>query len=422
MSVPAAADPAPQQPAAFAERVRGIPGSVIDASTSLLQRQKHDIVRFAVGSPAAQAIPSVEFARIAAEVLGPSAADAFDYGPSEGESGLRTQLLEFLERQDGRPVGPERLLVTAGAMQGLDLACKLFVNPGDLVALEAPTYTNGSAVISSYGGEMLEVPVDGEGLDVDALEELAGARAPRVIYVIPNFQNPTGATLSLPRRHRLIELAERWESMILEDDPYRQLRFTGTDLPSLQQLAPDTVRVVRVETFSKILAPGLRIGWVVADPEVIRRMIDAKQGVDTCTNVPLQRLVGAFMARGLLDDHVRRVREEYGVRKRALQDALSEHLGDLDARWTDPAGGFFLWVTLPAGIDTSLLFPAALAEGVAFIPGRAFSAQHDFGASLRLCFAATNAERTSTGVRRLRTAILGALEQTGASDSHHTLD
>jgi 2-aminoadipate transaminase len=390
----------------FAGRVAGIPGSVIDSSTSLLQAQEHDVVRFAMGSPAPEAIPSDAFAALVGETLSVAHGDAYDYGPTEGEAELRVNLADFLERVDGRAPASESLLITAGGMQGLDLVCKLFVDPGDLVAVESPTYTNGTAVITSYGGRVLEVPTDSAGLDVDALAGLVReGTAPKLIYVIPNFQNPSGTTLSLPRRERLIELAERWGSVILEDDPYRLLRFRGESLPSLEQLAGGDVRVVGVHTFSKILAPGLRVGWVTAGADVISRMIAAKQGLDTCTNVPMQRLTAGFLAAGLLSDHLARIRGEYRRRKQAMRASLGRHFGDIQFEATDPEGGFFLWLTLPETVDTEALFPIALEQGVAFIPGPAFSAGGRFRNALRLCFASTDGERTETGVARLRAAI-----------------
>jgi 2-aminoadipate transaminase len=389
----------------FAARVARIPGSVIDSSTSLLQRQRHDVVRFAMGSPARECIPSDAFAELVPQILSAEHGDAYDYGPTEGEGELRTQLFEFLEGQHGSAPPPQRLLITAGGMQGLDLTCKLFVDSGDLVAVESPTYTNGTAVITSYGGAILEVPTDDDGMSVEALEELVGRRRPTLIYVIPNFQNPSGATLSLTRREHLIELAERWGSLILEDDPYRLLRFSGADLPSLQELAPPEVRVVGVNTFSKFLAPGLRVGWVTADREVISRMVDAKQGLDTCTNVPMQRLVAGVIARGRLDEHIDRIRAEYRHRKHLMQRALDHAFEGVPIRFTDPEGGFFLWLTLPPDVDTEALFPLALEEGVAFIPGPAFSVGGRFRNGLRLCFASTGGERTELGVRRLRLAV-----------------
>lgn len=388
----------------FASRAGLIPGSVIDSSTSLLQSQRHDIVRFAMGSPAPEAIPAGTFDEIARSALGAGSSDAYDYGPTEGEAGLRSALLEFLEHQ-GMPTSAERLLITAGGMQGLDLTCKLFVERGDLVAVESPTYTNGTAVILSYEGDLLEVPVDRDGMVVEALPDLVAAagRAPKAIYVIPNSQNPSGTTLSLERRRLLVELAAGWGAIILDDDPYGLLRFEGPALPGLAELSGHDPHVVSVHTFSKIVAPGLRVGWVVADPQIVARMIDAKQGVDTCTNVPAQRLLQLFLERGGMDDHLAGLRVEYRRRKHAMQDALRDQFGSA-VRFTDPGGGFFLWLTLPERVDTRALFPIALEEGVAYIPGPAFSPSGRYADQLRLCFASTGPERIREGVRRLRAA------------------
>jgi len=389
----------------FAARAALIPGSVIDASTSLLQDQSHDVVRFAMGSPAPEAIPAAAFDDLARIALGAGASDAYDYGPTEGEAGLRSALLAFLAQQ-GTPTSDERLLITAGGMQGLDLTCKLFVERGDLVAVESPTYTNGTAVIRSYEGELLEVPVDDDGMVVEALPELVATagRTPKAIYVIPNSQNPSGTTLSLARRRLLLDLAARWGAMIIEDDPYGLLRFEAPPLPSLAELSGHDAHVVGVYTFSKIVAPGLRVGWVVADPLIVARMIDAKQGMDTCTNVPAQRVLELFLERGGMDDHLAGLRAEYGRRKHAMQAALREHFGSA-VGFTDPDGGFFLWLELPEGVHTGELFPVALRAGVAYIPGPAFSATGRFANQLRLCFASTGPERIGEGVRRLRRAV-----------------
>ena len=394
----------------LAERTSGLVGSVIDSSTSLLQQQTHDIVRFAMGSPAPEAIPAKVLAEVGVAAIGADAADAFDYAATEGDPALRAALLSMLGGT-GEATTSERLTVTAGGMQGLDLFGKLFIDPGDLVVVESPTYTNGSATALSYGAELLEVGVDENGLDVDLLEqEVARAgRKPKAIYVIPNFQNPSGATLSLDRRIRLIELARRWGSMIIDDDPYAQLRFSGDPLPSLLELGEGDPLIFAVRTFSKIIAPGLRVGWVDCAPELQQLLINAKQAMDTCTNLPGQRLVAAFLAGDHLEPHLAEQRDRYRQRKIAMQQALHDEFADLPgdlgpARWTDPDGGFFLWVTLP-GIDTQALFPAALAEGVAYIPGPAFSPAGRFGDALRLCFASTAPERTREGVARLRVAI-----------------
>jgi 2-aminoadipate transaminase len=394
----------------LARRADLLVGSVIDSSTSLLAAQKHDIVRFAMGAPADEAVPMELFREIAAGRFDHS---SFTYGATEGEPELLRNLVDYLSGTSD-PTSEERVTITAGGMQGLDLACKIFVDPGDLVIVESPTYTNGSATALSYGAELLEAPMDEHGLIVEALPELVerAGRTPKAIYVIPNFQNPSGTTLSLQRRELLLELAHRWNAVIIDDDPYGLLRFEGEDLPSLQALSPADPLLFSVRTFSKILAPGLRVGWVDTDPAVRRLVINAKQAMDTCTNVPNQHIVSEFIRRGGLTDHLAGLRGEYRRRKHAMQDSLRRHLGDR-ITMTDPEGGFFLWVTLQgkdARTSTRKLFETALAEGVAFIPGPALSASGKFDDALRLCFASTTPERTEEGVKRLARAMDLALE------------
>jgi 2-aminoadipate transaminase len=389
----------------YAARVDGITGSVIDSSTSLLQRQTHDVVRMAMGSPAREAIPSATFGALLGDLAADGAA-AFDYGPTEGDATLRRALLDFLAGE-GTALDPGELLITSGGMQGLDLVCKLFVEAGDLVAVESPTYTNGAATISGYEGRMVEIGGDDDGMDVEALAGIADEQGypPKLIYTIPTFQNPAGTTLSLARRVRLIELAEEWGAVVLEDDPYGLLRFEGSELPTLRRLGAGRARVIGVRTFSKFLAPGLRVGWVEAEPAIVARMIDARQSMDTCTASLMQRLVARFLAEGHVDAHLATLRGEYRARKIALQQALQDELAGLDASWTDPHGGFFLWLTLPDGIDTQELFPIALEEGVAYIPGPAFSIGGRFPNALRLAFSAEAPARAREGVRRLARAI-----------------
>lgn len=389
----------------LADRTSNLVGSVIDSSTSLLAAQTHDIVRFAMGAPADEAVPLAEFRDIAEKVIDHS---SMTYGATEGEPVLLKALVEYLAGTSD-PTSEERVTITAGGMQGLDLACKIFINPGDLVIVESPTYTNGSATALSYGAELLEASTDENGLIVEALPELVAAagRTPKAIYTIPNFQNPSGTTLSLPRRHQLLDLAHEWNSVIIDDDPYGLLRFEGEDLPSLQALSPGDPLLFSVRTFSKILAPGLRVGWVDTDPALRQLVINAKQAMDTCANVPAQHIVAEFIRRGGLDSHLAGLRTEYKRRKDAMQESLRRHLGDR-VTTTDPEGGFFLWLTLQgedARISTRKLFETALAEGVAFIPGPALSASGKFDDALRLCFASTTPERAEEGIIRLRRAM-----------------
>lgn len=389
----------------LADRAANLVGSVIDSSTTLLAAQAHDIVRFAMGSPADEAVPLEEFRDIAARVIDHN---SMAYGATEGEPRLLRALVGYLAGTSD-PTSEDRVTITAGGMQGLDLACKIFINPGDLVIVESPTYTNGSATALSYGAELLEAPTDKNGLIVEALPELieAAGRTPKAIYTIPNFQNPAGVTLSLPRRHQLLELAHKWNAVIIDDDPYGLLRFEGEDLPSLQALSPGDPLLFSVRTFSKILAPGLRVGWVDTDPALRQLVINAKQAMDTCTNVPAQHIIAEFIRRGGLDNHLAGLRTEYKRRKDSMQESLRRNLGSR-VTTTDPEGGFFLWLTLQgedARISTRKLFETALEEGVAFIPGPALSASGKFDDSLRLCFASTSPERAEEGIIRLRRAM-----------------
>jgi len=389
-------------PFPLARRASDLVGSIIDSSTSLLARQTHDIVRFAMGAPSDDLIPVELLDTYSARTV----PGKYSYGSSEGEPALVEQIVK-LQAEHGITTAGDRITVTTGGMQGLDLAFKLFVDPGDLVIVEGPTYTNGNATALSYGADLLEAPLDEDGLVVEALPDLVAAagRTPKAIYTIPNFQNPSGVTQSQRRREQLLELAARWGSVIIDDDPYGLLRFDHDDIPAFSQIDPGNPRVFSVRTFSKILAPGLRIGWVDCDPELQPLLINAKQAMDTCTSVPTQQTVTDFLANGHLQPHLDRVIGLYRERRDAMQGALTRHFGDA-VRATNPGGGFFLWVTFnDAHVDTEALFETALAEGVAYIPGSAFSVNDNFHDALRLCFATSTPERIDEGVARLKRAV-----------------
>lgn len=390
-------------PLPLAARARDLVGSVIDSSTSLLARQTHDIVRFAMGAPSDELMPVDLLDGCAARRV----PGKYGYGASEGEPALVEQILA-LQAADGVASSPDRITVTTGGMQGLDLACKLFVDPGDLVIVEGPTYTNGNATALSYGAQLLEAPLDDGGLVVEALPDLVAraGRPPKAVYTVPTFQNPSGVTQTRARRELLLELAARWGCMIIDDDPYGMLRFAGTRVPTYRELDPDSPHVLSVRTFSKILAPGLRVGWVDADSSVRPLLVNAKQAMDTCTGVPVQQAVTRFLADGHLPWHLGRVLGLYRERKEVMREAVAHHFGDA-ARTTDPEGGFFLWVTFTDGrVDTRDLFETALAMGVAYIPGPAFSCvDGNFRDALRLCFATSTPQRIDEGVARLKRAV-----------------
>lgn len=397
----------------LARRSERLIGSIIDASTGLLAEQEHDIVRFAMGAPGEDLIPVADlndsFAR--------ASTGRFDYGESEGEPALREQILRLAE-EAGAPTSDDRLLVTTGGMQGLDLAFKMCVDPGDLVIIEAPTYTNGYATALSYGADVIAAPTDSDGLIVEALPDLVrrAGRAPRLIYTIPNFQNPRGVTLSRARRELLLELAEEWGSIILDDDPYGALRFEGEHVAGFTEIAPQHPLVFQVRTFSKTIAPGLRTGWIDVDPSIRRVAVNAKQAMDTCSNMPTQLAVADYLARGKFQEHVDHLLPIYRERKAAMQRALRTHLGD-SVQSTDPEGGFFLWLTLQgdyATLDTEQLFSEALSDGVAYIPGPAFTADGSMRNALRVCFATSTPERIDEGVSRLAGTLQRAATGTRA--------
>ncbi len=388
----------------LATRAAHLTGSVIDSSTELLAQQNHDIVRFAMGAPSEDLLPVAELD----EAFSRSVPGRYDYGESAGEPRLREQILK-LSHEMGITTTDNRLVVTNGAMQGLDLAFKLLVDPGDLVVVENPTYPNGYQTAKSYEATVIAAHVDDNGLVVDALPDLVAAtgKTPKVIYTIPNFQNPTGVTLSLERKLHLLELAERWGSVIIEDDPYGLLRFAGVGVPSFSELSPGNPLVFRIQTFSKLIAPGLRVGWIDVDPALQKLAVNAKQAMDTCTNAPNQLAVAEFLGAGHLTPHLKRLLPLYKERKAAMIEAVSDTFGDA-MTYTQPEGGFFLWATFQGEhrhLDTQDLFPVALAEGVAYIPGAAFTIDNSKNNALRLCFATSSPERIREGIRRLQQSV-----------------
>ncbi len=391
----------------LASRAVRITGSAVDSSVGLLQRYGGDVISFGMGAAGPDAIPGAALAELASEILRDPSNSSLNYGPTEGERTLRSALMTALAGW-GQPAGEESLLITTGGMQGLDLACKMFLDPGDLVLTESPTYPNALVSIATYEGRVIECPTDSHGIVVDAIPELVAraGRPPKLIYVIPNHQNPTGVSLADDRRSRLIDLARGYDAVILEDDPYGQLTYDGATHPSLFQLDGGAGTVVSVHTFSKVLAPGLRVGWVQGDPEVIRRMVAARHGMDTCTNVLGQRLVAAFIDNHGLDEHILELRERYGRKLDAMLHELQRNFGDEPGvEWTRPTGGFFVWLTLP-GIVADELVDLALAGGVFFIPGSAFTTTSRFQDCVRLNFTHPSEREIADGMARLKAVYL----------------
>lgn len=385
-------------------------GSAIDASLTVLASIPHPVISFAMGSPGLEAMPTEALSRSMSRVLvDHTRGSALDYSPTEGDHVLRAALLERAAAA-GERIDPGCLLITAGGMQGLDLVAKLFLSRGDTVLAEAPSYANGLATIHNHGATILQVDMDEEGLDIDAA--LAAVRVsgiiPRLIYAIPTFQNPSGLTYSLERRIRLLELARSWGALVVEDDPYSELRYGGEPVPSLLALDGDAGTVIQVRTFSKIAAPGLRVGWLIGATDTIRRMTAVRQSMDTCANTPAQRAIAELILSGDLDSHVRGLRALYPQRRDLMLAALEQQFAPSSGlSWSRPLGGMFIWVRLPEPVAGQHLLAACLREGVAIVPGEAFN-QASGSRAFRLCFSAPAASDIAEGVRRVGVA-LGAI-------------
>jgi 2-aminoadipate transaminase len=380
----------------FAQRTQAMTSSVIREILKITARP--DVISFAGGLPAPEIFPVREFAAACDVVLSENPAEALQYGITEGYLPLR----EFLARRtakEGVTVSVENVMITTGSQQALDLIGKIFINPGDRIVVESPTYLGALQAWSAYGAEYVSVPADADGLRTDELEA-ALRTGPKLIYVLPNFQNPTGVTLSLERRKRLIALADQYGVPIVEDDPYGALRFEGTHIPSVVTLDAQmrgtcsgcyTGNVIYLSTFSKILAPGLRLAWVVAPPEVIFRMAQAKQACDLHTPTFNQMVAYQVSCEGFLDRHVEVIRRVYRER-RDIMLAEMERTFPRGVRWTRPMGGLFLWVTLPERMDAAQILPAAVENKVAFVPGSPFFPSGGGANTLRMNYSnATNA-------------------------------
>jgi 2-aminoadipate transaminase len=400
----------------FAQRTQRMTSSTIRELLKLTEQP--DVISFAGGLPAPEVFPLEETAAAAERVLREHGQVALQYAATEGFLPLRELLVRHMARY-GIRVKPANVMITSGSQQGLDLIGRLFVNPGDRILTEAPTYLGALQAWSAYQADYLTVPIDDDGLDVERLEaQLRGG--PKFLYILPNFQNPAGVTLSLERRRRLIELANHYGAPIVEDDPYGQLRYEGEHLPPLVQIDAElhgcakgecdfTGDVLYLSTLSKTLAPGLRIAWVVAPESVIARLVQMKQGADLHSSTFCQMVAYEVAKDGFLDRHVRRIRELYGERRDAMLQSCERHMPP-GVRWTKPEGGLFLWLTLPEGLDSTLVLKQALAqEKVAFVPGASFFPRGGGERCCRLNFSYCKPDTIDEGIRRLARVVAGRL-------------
>ena len=396
----------------FAVRTKNIKSSAIRELLKITQ--KPEVISFAGGLPAPDVFPVARFQEACRKVLEVNGHQALQYGASEGYEPLREMIARHIARY-GIKAKAENVLITSGSQQALDLIGKLLINPGDRILVEAPTYLGALQAFNVYGAEYVSVQSDQDGLRTDLLE--APLRTgPKFMYVLPNFQNPGGTTLSEGRRHELVLLADRYGVPIIEDDPYGQLRYEGEHLPPLVVLDRENLRrdngysignVIYLSTFSKTLAPGLRLGWIVAPADVIAKFVQLKQGADLHTSTFGQMVAYDVAKDNFLDEHVKLIRRVYRERRDVMLEALKKYFPP-EATWTHPQGGLFLWVTLPEGMDCNKLFEVALKENVAFVPGDCFYAGNSVNEScrhLRLNFSYGQPEQIREGIRRLSVAI-----------------
>jgi 2-aminoadipate transaminase len=380
----------------YARRASGMTASEVRALFSVASRP--DVVSLAGGMPYVQALPTEHVLEVVESVLVERADVALQYGGGQGSPVLRERLAMLMAEED-TSADPEDLVVTTGAQQALDLVGKVLLDPGDVVAVEAPAYVGALSAFSVYEPRFLQVDLDDDGMIVEQLEEalLRGER-PKFVYTVPNFHNPAGVTMSRARREQLVALCREARIPIVEDNPYGMLRFDGEPLPTLRSL--DRQNVIYLGTVSKVFSPGVRVGWAVAEPGVLQRLVLAKEAADLCgsqfTMLVTERYFGGELWRRNLGALV----QTYQSRRDAMLTALEEHFPS-DARWTKPSGGFFVWVTLPDYFDTPALLAAAVDRKVAYVPGTGFYPDGRGRQQMRLCFSYPTEDRIAEGIRRL---------------------
>ncbi|MCD4777027.1 MAG: PLP-dependent aminotransferase family protein [Candidatus Aegiribacteria sp.] len=369
---------------------------------------KPGIISFAGGLPAPATFP-VDYVEAAVDhVIEEEHKTALQYGPTEGDVRLREDLATIM-RTDGIKTSKDHILVTTASQQGLDLVAKIFFNPGDTCITGSPTYLGGLQAFNSYQGVSIGVELDDDGMIPGKLQEtikrLEGeGRRPRFIYIIPDFQNPAGVTIPEARRREIIEIARKGEYLIVEDTPYRQLRYSGEQQPAFQSMAPDMV--LSLYTFSKIMLPGFRLGWACGPDWLIDKMVMAKQAVDLCTPPFNQAITHAMLVNGALEKGLETTIEHYSNKRMIMLESLKKEFADMpEVKWTRPEGGLFLWLTLPEGMNTDDLFQKAVDEKVAYVPGSAFFPNNDDFQSMRLNFSYASEEQIVEGVKRLACVV-----------------
>ncbi|MRR20005.1 PLP-dependent aminotransferase family protein [bacterium] len=369
--------------------------------------QRPDMISFAGGLPSPDSFPIEDIKQITSEILDEDGKSALQYGTTEGDLKLRT-LIAGRHKKDDLDLSPNSVIITTGSQQALDLCGKIFINRGDVVLCGLPSYLGGLNAFANYGARLKGIPLDDHGMRSDLLEKTIislknDGSVIKFIYIIPDFQNPTGVTLPRSRRLEIIRIAERHDLIIVEDSPYRDVRFEGTPEPLMSSL--DTSgRVLTLNTFSKILAPGFRLAWVTGHPVIIDKLVTAKQAADLCTPPFVQKITARYMEKGLLDVNLKKTIDLYRERRDHMLKCFRELMPE-GVKWTEPSGGLFLFVTLPPSMDAARLLERALKKNVAFVCGSVFYCNNEGHNTMRINFSFSGKEEITEGVRRLAEAI-----------------
>jgi 2-aminoadipate transaminase len=392
--------------ARIAQRTRTLGGGEMTAILALAGAT--DVITFSGGFPDPATFPTGVLAEIAARLITTDPGVALQYAATQGLASVRDYVSGRLASLEGRAPGAGELMITSGGIDCMELVAKTYIDPGDLVVVEAPTYLGAIMAFSGYQADVRAVPVDVEGLRVDMLAgHLASGWRPKILYTIPDFQNPSGLSMSLTRRQELVALARRYGFLILEDVAYRELGFEHGPPPSLWTLAPDMV--LQAGTFSKIFCPGFRLGWAAGAAEIIARLAIAKQNSDQCSGALGQRMLEEYGRSGRMGEQIVLSRALYARRAALTGQALARHMPE-GTTWTTPQGGFYIWVTAPDGADTVALSAAARARKVAYVPGRPFYPGDDGHAQLRLSYSRVDDDLIDEGIRRIGEVLKTALE------------
>jgi len=366
-----------------------------------------EIISFAGGLPAPETFPIEELVEITSEVLREDGKKALQYGSTEGDDKLREKIVELYKRM-GFNITIENVMITTASQQGLDLLAKIFINRGDKVFVGLPSYLGGLQAFKAYGAELVGIEFDECGMRSDDLEakliELQAANdLPKFIYIIPDFQNPAGVTMPEKRRKEIIDLARKYDVLIIEDSPYKEIRFEGEHQESLYTMEGKG-QVINFGTFSKIFVPGFRIGWVIAHPEIVDQFIKAKQATDLCTSPFVQKIAAKYIEKGYFDSNLKRTIKLYKEKKDIMMRAFEKYMPE-GVTWTKPEGGLFLFVTLPEYMDSQILFKKAIEKKVAFVVGHAFHCNGKGRNTMRINFSYVSKELNEIGVKRLAEVI-----------------